>query len=1070
MANLKPGEDDFSFKKSEKEKQASHMAIANSEVIFHNNELEKRAAELVIANKELAFQIGEIEKRAAELVMANNELAFQIGENEKRAAELTAAIQKAYEEKNLILESIDDGFFATDKNLLINYWNKEAEFLLGVQKADIVGKTLHEMFSDSKSPIFYDNFQKALRENTTIRFEGYSNRTKKWFSVRAFASDNVLSVYLKDITDQKNDEEGLIQIELRYRSLIEHASDAICIVDTNMKFIEINDMGCQISGYSREEVLQLSVVDMLFEEELKTNPLRILSLSPGNTFLYERKLKKKDGTALEMELSGKMMEDGRVLIFIRDISERKKAALLIAESEAKYSSFFESSMDGFLFTTPNGEILSANPAACETFKMTEAEICAAGRHGLVDLTDTRYYSLLEKRQTTGRAKGELTLLRKDGSKFEAELSSAVFTDSYGRARTSMIFRDISGRKLQEEKLATTLHNLQQTHNDLTKVMDSSKDVICAVNAKGYFVKVSAAAESVWGYKPCELIGKLIFDFVYPEDREKTQNQAVDVMSGNSSTYLENRYVRKDGTVVPIEWSVRWDETDQLRYGVARDVTDKKRLEKANEIERQRFLGLYLQAPSCMGILKGPNHEFEMANPLYLQLINKSDIIGKTVKEVLPELESQGIFDFLDTVYTTGNTFSANEMLVKFDFKGTGELVDTYLNFIYQAHRNQDGQIDGIVFFAIDVTEQVLSRKKIEEREREIRSLAESMPQIVWVTNAQGENTYFNQQWVDYTGLTLEESNGFGWTKPFHREDKTRAWEAWKIALETLTEYVIECRLQCYDGSYRWWLIRGVPKINDNGEILKWYGTCTDIENIKQTEEKLKKQAKELALSNTELEQFAYVASHDLQEPLRMVTSFLKLLEKKYRTVIDDKGREYIDFAVDGANRMRQIILDLLELSRVGSSEENQEDIDLNELVEEVQILNRKTIREKNALIISEPLPHVTSYRSTLLQVFQNLIGNALKYTDKDRAVRINITSAEFDDHWQLAVHDNGIGIDQEYFDKIFIIFQRLHTKDEYSGTGIGLAITKKIIENQGGKIWVESEEGTGSTFYFTIIK
>lgn len=1070
MTPLKPGENDFSFKKSEKEKQASQISIANSEVIFHNNELEKRAAELVIANKELAFQIEEKEKRAAELVMANNELAFQIGEKEKRAAELTAAVQKAHEEKNLILESIDGGFFATDKNLLINYWNSKAESLLGVQKADIVGKSLHEMFSDSQSPIFYDNFQKALRENTTIRFKGYSNRTKKWFSVGAFASDNVLSVYLNDITEQKNDEENLIESEMRYRSLIEHASDAICIVDTNLKFIEINNMGCQLSGYSREEVLQLSVVDMLFEEELKTNPLRILSLSPGNIFNYERKLKKKDGSALEMELSGKMMEDGRVLILIRDISERKEAAKLIRESEAKYSSFFESSMDGLLFSTPDGRILSANPAACEIFKMTQDEICAAGRKRLFDLTDPRLKSLLEQLQTEGKAKGELTMLRKDGSKFESELSSAVFIDSFGRERTSLIVRDISVRKQQEEKLATTLHNLQQTHNDLTKVMDSSQDVICAVNAKGYFVKVSAAAESVWGYKPSELIGKLIFDFVYPEDRVKTQNQAANVMAGNSSVYLENRYVRKDGTVVPIEWSVRWDEKDQLRYGVARDVTDKKRLEKANEIERQRFLGLYLQAPSCMGILKGPNYVFEMANPLYLQLTGKTDIIGKTVKEVLPELESQGIFDFLHTVYTTGNTFSANEMLVKFDLKGNGELVDTYLNFIYQAHRNQDGQIDGIVFFANDVTEQIVSRKKIEESEKEIRWLAESMPQIVWVTNAEGENTYFNQEWVDYTGLTLQESFGTGWIKPFHPEDRTMALEEWKNAVETLGGFVIESRLQSYDGSYRWWLIRGVPKRDDNGEILKWYGTCTDIENIKQTEDRLNKQAAELTLSNLELEQFAYVASHDLQEPLRMVTSFLKLLEKKYGAILDDKGREYIDFAVDGANRMRQIILDLLEFSRVGRTEEKREDIDLNQLVEEVQILYRKTIQEKNALIISEPLPHVAGYRTPLLHVFQNLIGNALKYTAKDRTSRIKITSSEFVEHWQIAVHDNGIGIEQEYFEKIFIIFQRLHTKDEFSGTGMGLALTKKILENQGGKIWVESEEGIGSTFYFTILK
>jgi PAS domain S-box-containing protein len=240
--------------------------------------------------------------------------------------------------------------------------------------------------------------------------------------------------------------------------------------------------------------------------------------------------------------------------------------------------------------------------------------------------------------------------------------------------------------------------------------------------------------------------------------------------------------------------------------------------------------------------------------------------------------------------------------------------------------------------------------------------------------------------------------------------------------------------------------------------------------LKEMNTSLQQQAKKLALSNAELEQFAYVASHDLQEPLRMVTSFLTQLEKKYGDIVDDKGKQYIHFAVDGAKRMRQIILDLLEFSRVGRMEDEPEEVNLNDLIGDITALYRKQIEEKNASIIFSNLPVVQTHKTPMRQALQNLISNGLKYQPQGAHPIIRITCEEMSGHWLIAVKDNGIGIDPAYFEKIFIIFQRLHNKDEYSGTGMGLAITKKIIENLGGKLWVESKKGKGSAFYFTILK
>ncbi len=233
---------------------------------------------------------------------------------------------------------------------------------------------------------------------------------------------------------------------------------------------------------------------------------------------------------------------------------------------------------------------------------------------------------------------------------------------------------------------------------------------------------------------------------------------------------------------------------------------------------------------------------------------------------------------------------------------------------------------------------------------------------------------------------------------------------------------------------------------------------------------LEKQTKELANSNSELEKFAYVASHDLQEPLRMITSFLSQLERKYEELLDEKGKQYIHFATDGAKRMRQIIQDLLEYSRVGRIDMKREDVDMNELLQSVTILQRKMIEEKSAKIDWEALPTVKANKGAMQQLIQNLIQNALNYQKKGNKPKIKIWSEEADNHLKFYIMDNGIGIDPKFSDQIFTIFQRLHGRDEYSGTGVGLAICKKIVEDHGGIIGVDSELGNGSTFYFTIEK
>ena len=242
---------------------------------------------------------------------------------------------------------------------------------------------------------------------------------------------------------------------------------------------------------------------------------------------------------------------------------------------------------------------------------------------------------------------------------------------------------------------------------------------------------------------------------------------------------------------------------------------------------------------------------------------------------------------------------------------------------------------------------------------------------------------------------------------------------------------------------------------------------TDITERRQAREQLLKTLSELERSNTELEQFAYVASHDLQEPLRAVAGMVQLLQKRYRGKLDERADEYINLAMDGATRMQTLITDLLEYSRVERRGNPILSTDANKALKSALRNLEGSIHKSEATVTNESLPTVEADAIQMTQLFQNLIGNAIKF-QSERPPQIHVGVEDLGDFWRFSVKDNGIGIEPQYFDRIFLVFQRLHTRREYPGTGIGLSICKKIVERHGGRIWIESELGQGTTFYFTI--
>ncbi|MEI9946508.1 MAG: PAS domain S-box protein [Chitinophagaceae bacterium] len=383
-----------------------------------------------------------------------------------------------------------------------------------------------------------------------------------------------------------------------------------------------------------------------------------------------------------------------------------------------------------------------------------------------------------------------------------------------------------------------------------------------------------------------------------------------------------------------------------------------------------------------------------------------------------------------------------------------------------ALRNEHSEITGFSKVTRDITEKKLAEQQVIESEKQFQAFMGTLPAMAWIVDERGYFKYTNPLY----------------NKTFNYNNLSGKNVADLFPVDIVTEYqknndiVFQSNipLETIEPSLRPDGTRGTLKIfkfplGTSKGVKLLGGIAVDITQMIETEEALKQANDQLLTSNRELEQFAYVASHDLQEPLRMVSSFLQLLEKKYKGHMDEKADQYIHFAVDGAERMKTLITDLLRFSRLGTTKEADSVVDCNNIVKDIIQVYQQTIDETKAVINSCPLPVLKAQKTQIEQLFQNLISNALKYRGEAAPV-ITICCKDKINKWHFSISDNGIGIDKKYYDKIFIIFQRLHGKNDYSGTGIGLAICKKIVEQHGGEIWVQSEPGEGSVFNFTFPK
>lgn len=394
----------------------------------------------------------------------------------------------------------------------------------------------------------------------------------------------------------------------------------------------------------------------------------------------------------------------------------------------------------------------------------------------------------------------------------------------------------------------------------------------------------------------------------------------------------------------------------------------------------------------------------------------------------------------------------------------------------------NGEFGGIAGSVVDITDQ-------KQEVNRIRSMVDALPLMAWTAKPDGNVDYLNRRWYAYTGQTPEEALGRGWASVMPIDTEESVYTKWKYALEHTTPYEVEVKYRNQKGEYRWHIVRAEPIKNESGTLLYWLGTSTDIHDQKTLSQQLERKIQErtnelissnLALkrSNEDLEQFVSVASHDLKEPLRKILFY----SDRYQQAKHENATEYARKVTVTANRMMSLIEDLLEFGTLGSPQEQFEQVDLNIVLEDVKQDLELAIQEKDAHIASDGLPVVKAILHQMRQLFSNLISNAIKYSKTSEPPQISIsvtktTSEELkrfptldirQSYCTLTFRDNGIGFDAADAERIFTIFQRLHSRYTYSGSGVGLALCRKIVHNHRGEIYATSQAYVGSTFFVVL--
>jgi PAS domain S-box-containing protein len=633
-------------------------------------------------------------------------------------------------------------------------------------------------------------------------------------------------------------------------------------------------------------------------------------------------------------------------------------------------------------------------------------------------------------------------------------------------------RGIGVRTIAEENLAQMEGSrrlvedaLRESEERYRMLLDGVRDyAIFMMDPRGRIVSWNAGAERIKGYKADQIIGHNFSCFFPPAEIKRGRPEEVLRMTAARGRHEEQGMrVRKDGSqfLASLTFTALRDPVGNLRgfSEFSHDLSESKESEA-------KYRGLLEAAPDAM-VVVDQNGEIVLLNVQAEKQFgySRDELVGQKVKNIIPE-------GFAERLIADGTRSAADALAQQI---GTG---------IELSGRRKDGSefpieimlsplksAEGILVTAAirDISIRKDAEKHLARMEGRYRGLLEAAPDAMVVVNQNGEIVLLNVQAEKQFGYRCDELVGQkvkniipdGFAERLIADGNRSAADA--LAQQIGTGIELSGRRK--DGSRFPIEIMLSPLESAEGILVT--AAIRDITERKRSEEHLVKTVGELKRSNDELQQFAYVASHDLQEPLRMVASYTELLARRYHGRLDSDADEFIAFAVDGCNRMQGLIQDLLAYSRTGTSGKALREISGERALSEALANLRAAVEQSGTVVTHGSLPTITTDGTQLAQVFQNLVGNAIKYRAEDPRIHVSAIK-NGGNEWIFSVRDNGLGIDPQYFKRIFILFQRLHGRGEFAGTGIGLAVCRKIVERLGGRIWVESQPGKGSTFYFSL--
>jgi PAS domain S-box-containing protein len=607
---------------------------------------------------------------------------------------------------------------------------------------------------------------------------------------------------------------------------------------------------------------------------------------------------------------------------------------------------------------------------------------------------------------------------------------------------------------------------------LASIVDSSTDAIIGKDLDGTITSWNKAAQQLFGYSAEEVVGRSVA-LLIPDDRQQEEKHILErIRHGDRVEPFETVRTRKDGRAIEVSVTISPVKDPGGKVigasKIARDITERKRMEKAINESDDRFRNVIQSAMDAIITIDG-QQKILMFNATAETMFScqAKNAIGKNIESFIPHRFRQAHAGHIRRFAETGVTSRGmGGMTALWGLRADGT------EFPIEASISQVISGGERLFSVIlrDITERRRMEEALRESEDRFRGVIESATDAVITVDAQQRIMMFNA--AAAAMFLCPAGEAIGKTLDRFLPERYRAAHAEHI--RRFGQTGVTSRKMGSLGAL--WGLRGngeefpieasISQVSTSKESL-FSVILRDITERKRAEADLQKHQADLDRSNRDLEQFAYAASHDLQEPLRAVAGCMHLLQARYQDKIDERANEYIHHAVDGASRMQNLIDDLLSFSRVGTRGGEFQAVACEKAVETALKNLSAAMEETQTRVECDTLPVVSGDLLQLSLLFQNLIGNAIKFRGP-MSPSIHIGAERNGTGWTISVRDNGIGIDPQYFDRIFVIFQRLHTRKEYPGTGMGLALCKKIVERHGGRIWVESEFGKGTTFYFVL--